>query len=208
MVDDLHLVRLAGAVADLTAWLKGQGVPGAIIGGLAANLLGRPRITNDVDAVVLLGNLALDTFLAYGAGFGFSPRINDAASFAEKNRVLLLIHTPSKTEVDISLGILPFEQESVERASILTVAGISFPVISPEDLIIMKALPRRTRDVADIEAILDTHLELDLARVRYWVSQFASILESPEILDDLERMLMRRRQKVQPKNSDIPGDQT
>ena len=30
MVDDLHLVRLAGAVADLTAWLKGQGVPGAI----------------------------------------------------------------------------------------------------------------------------------------------------------------------------------
>lgn len=52
MADDLHLVRLAGAVADLTAWLKDQGVRGAIIGGLAANLLGRPRITNDVGAVV------------------------------------------------------------------------------------------------------------------------------------------------------------
>jgi len=193
VTDDLHLVRLAGAVADLTAWLKDQAVPGAIIGGLAANLLGRPRITKDVDAVVLLGDLQIDAFLVSGASFGFSPRISDAPNFAAKNRVLLLVHNPSRTEVDISLGVLPFERESVERASIVTVAGISFPVISPEDLIIMKALPRRTRDVADIEAVLDAHPDLDLDRVRYWVSQFASILEAPEILDDLERMLNRTR---------------
>ena len=107
---------------------------------------------------------------------------------------MLLSHNPSKTDVDVSLGVLPFERESVERASIVTVAGISFPVISPEDLIIMKALARRTRDVADIEAVLDAHPDLDLNRIRYWVSQFASILDVPEILDDLERMLNRSRQ--------------
>jgi uncharacterized nucleotidyltransferase DUF6036 len=194
VADDLHLVRLAGAVSDLTAWLKNEAIPGAIIGGLAANLLGRPRITKDVDAVVLLGDLQIDAFLASGARFGFSPRINDASEFASKNRVLLLSHNPSKTDVDVSLGVLPFERESVERASIVTVAGISFPVISPEDLIIMKALARRTRDVADIEAVLDAHPDLDLNRIRYWVSQFASILDVPEILDDLERMLNRSRQ--------------
>jgi len=54
----------------------------------------------------------------------------------------------------------------------------------------MKAL----RDVADIEAVLDAHPDLDLDRVRYWVSQFASVLEAPEILVDLERMLKRNRQ--------------
>ena len=160
-----------------------------MIGGLSANLLGRPRVTKDVDAVVLLGDLHIDAFLAAGARFGFSPRIGDAAAFAAKNRVLLLVHDPSKTDVDISLGVLPFEQESVDRASIVTIAGISFPLVSPEDLIIMKALPRRPRDIADIEAVLDAHPKLDFERVRYWVSQFASVLEAPEILDDLERIL-------------------
>ena len=111
MAHELHVVRLIGAVADLTALLKDQGVPGAFIGGLAANLLGRPRITKDVDAVVLLGNLQVESFLAAAARFGFAPRISDATKFAAKNRVLLLIHEPSKTDVDISLGILPFEQD-------------------------------------------------------------------------------------------------
>ena len=114
MAHEPHFVRLAGAVADLTAWLKDQAVPGAIIGGLAANLLGRPRITKDVDAVVLLGDLQVEAFLATGTRFGFAPRIGDAAAFAAKNRVLLVIHSPSKTDVDISLAPCPLN----ERASI------------------------------------------------------------------------------------------
>jgi len=188
---DIHVVRLIGAVAGLTAWLKDQGVPGAFIGGLAANLLGRPRITKDVDAVVLLGNLRLESFLAAGPRFGFAPRISDATKFAAKNRVLLLVHEPSKTDVDVSLGVLPFEQECVDRASIITVAGVSFPLVSPEDLIVMKALARRARDVADIEAVLDVQPAVDLERVRDWVRQFAEVLEAPDILDDLERILAR-----------------
>lgn len=164
---------------------------GAIVGGLAANLLGRPRITRDVDAVVLLENLQIDEFLGSGANFGYLPRISDAVAFATKSRVLLLMHDPTKTDVDISLGILPFEKESVERASVVTAEGISFPIISPEDLIIMKALPRRSRDVADIEAVLDAHTDLDLERIRSWVGQFAAILEAPEIEEDLERIINR-----------------
>jgi len=53
----------------------------------------------------------------------------------------------------------------------------------------MKALARRARDVADIEAVLDVQPEVDLERVRYWVSQFAEVLEAPDILDDLEKIL-------------------
>src|SRR5262249_1700947 len=59
----------------------------------------------------------------------------------------------------------------------------------------MKSLPRCPRDVADIEAVLDAHPGLDLTRVRYWVGQFASVLEAPEILDDVERILNRKRRR-------------
>ncbi len=46
---------------------------------------------------------------------GIEPRIDHAADFARKNRVLLLKHTLTDTSIDISLGALPFEVEMVER---------------------------------------------------------------------------------------------
>lgn len=55
----------------------------------------------------------------------------------------------------------------------------------------MKAVAHRLRDIADIEAILNVERNLDLARIRYWVSQFAGALEMPELVDDLERVLRR-----------------
>jgi hypothetical protein len=43
--------------------------------------------------------------------FGQQFSIPDAADFARKNRVLLLRHSPTEIDIDVSLGILPFEEE-------------------------------------------------------------------------------------------------
>ncbi|HWX41283.1 MAG TPA: nucleotidyltransferase [Blastocatellia bacterium] len=186
------LSPLLHVLANLTAWLRAQKVRGAVIGGVAASILGRPRATRDVDAVVLMDTARLESFLASGSQFGFAARIEGAVEFAIRNRVLLLVHVPSETQVDISLGVLPFEQESIARAKRVTVSGISFPLVTAEDLIIMKAVAHRPRDMVDIESVLDTMTNLDLGRIRDWVSQFAAVLESPDILDDLENILSRR----------------
>jgi hypothetical protein len=71
------------------------------------------------------------------------------------------------------------------------VAGVPVPLPTPEDLIIMKAVAHRERDMLDIEGLLATHPSLDVSRVRFWVRAFADALESPEIYDDLERQLQR-----------------
>jgi predicted nucleotidyltransferase len=186
------LSPLLHVLADLTAWLRAQDVRGAVIGGVAASILGRPRATRDVDAVVLMDSTRLESFLASSSQYGFAARVEGAEEFAIRNRVLLLVHVPTETQVDISLGVLPFEQESIARAKWVTVSGVSFPLVTAEDLIIMKAVAHRSRDLVDIESVLDTVTNLDLGRIRDWVSQFASVLESPEILDDLENILSRR----------------
>ncbi|MGH9835680.1 MAG: nucleotidyltransferase [Blastocatellia bacterium] len=80
---------------------------------------------------------------------------------------------------------------SWSRARTLTIGSLKLRVATPEDLIIMKAVAHRLRDIADIEAILNVERNLDLARIRYWVSQFAGALEMPELVDDLERVLRR-----------------
>ena len=59
-----HLAPLLAALGDLSAWLLAKKVPGAVIGGVAASLLGRPRLTRDVDAMVLLDEGKWEDFLA------------------------------------------------------------------------------------------------------------------------------------------------
>jgi hypothetical protein len=176
---------------DLLRWLEATQTPYATIGGIGVSLLVGARATKDVDAVLWLDTDHVESFLQTGAAYGFVPRISDAAAFARTQRVLLLQHQPTGITVDLSCGVLPFEHEMIARARTLTIGSLKLRVATPEDLIIMKAIAHRPRDIADIEAILNIEQNLDLARVRHWVKQFADTLEMPELREDLEKMLRR-----------------
>jgi hypothetical protein len=180
---------LLQAIGDLLAWFQATGVPGVIIGDVAASLQSKPRLTRNVDAVILLGERSLEDFLKAGARFGIVPRLSDPLKFARQNRILLLIHSASSVELDVSLGVMPFEEEMVSRAHGVLVQGVSIPVASPEDLIVMKALPLRDVDARDIDSLLEVYPDLDKARVRHWVRQFAEVMEMPEMIERLEMHL-------------------
>jgi hypothetical protein len=47
---------------------------------------------------------------------------------------------PTETDIDVSLGILPFEEDMVARSSTRSFANLSIRLPTPEDLIIMKAM--------------------------------------------------------------------
>jgi len=189
------LAPLLAALRDLVAWLQATHVPGAIIGGVAASLLGRPRVTRDIDAVVLLDEKDWVPFLGTGMQLGFVPRLSDPLGFAHTARVLLVRHESSGIDIDIAFGALPFEEEAIRRAVWRDIGGISLPLPVPEDLIIMKAVAHRPRDMADIESILDAHPKLDRRRVRRWVHEFSTALDIPEILQDLNALLVQRKNR-------------
>jgi predicted nucleotidyltransferase len=188
----MELAPLLTALRDLVAWLKAGKVPGVVIGGLAASILGRPRLTRDVDVLVLLDEGLWAEFLAGGLRYDFSPRHDNTLAFAQETRVLLMRHRESGIDVDIVFGSLPFEKEAVARAIWVELGDVEVPLPLPEDLIIMKAVAHRPQDLADIEAILAAHPKLNLRRVRRWVREFAAALSMPEILNDLEALLSRR----------------
>jgi predicted nucleotidyltransferase len=100
-------------------------------------------------------------------------------------------HRDSGVPVDISFGALPFEHELVERAQPRSFGGIRLPMPSVEDLIILKAVAHRPKDIHDLRTIISVHPELDRRRIRSWVQQFADALEMPEIWDDLAPLLDR-----------------
>jgi hypothetical protein len=185
------LVLPVAPLPDLMRWWRTERVPGLVIGGLAVALLGRPRVTRDVDGMVLLAEERWPAFLDAGRSFGFVPRRPDTLAFAHEARVLLLRHKPSTINADVALGSLPFEEEAVRRATTVRVAGVNVSLPTPEDLVIMKAVAHRERDLLDIEGLLVNHPDLDRQRVRHWVRAFADALETPELYDDLQHQLQR-----------------
>jgi len=189
---DSPLSPLLAALAALSAWFRAEKVEGMVIGGVAASIVGRPRVTRDVDVLVAVPEESWDSYLQSGTPFGFVPRIRGAVEFARTSRVLLLRHEPSDTEIDVALAGLPFEREALGRRRVVQIQGVDVPLVTAEDLIVMKAIAHRPRDVTDIEGILDLQRGLDLRRVRKAVQQFAEALDAPDLAADLEKLLKRR----------------
>ena len=81
------LIPLLAALRDLMRWFEKSEVPGIVIGGVAASLLGRPRFTRDVDALVLLDPEQWKDFLEFGEQCGFAARRPDALRFASRTRL-------------------------------------------------------------------------------------------------------------------------
>jgi hypothetical protein len=183
------LVAPLVALLQLLSEFEGRGV---IIGGIAASLLGKPRLTADLDAMILLSIEEVSRLIEIAQMEGLEPRVKDVQEFALRHRVVLLRHTASGTNVDISLGILPFEEQVVERRIEYQVGSLLIPLPTPEDLIIMKAVAHRPNDLADIQAIIENHPDLDQERIEDWVHQFAEALEMPELWEDIDKMFRRR----------------
>src|SRR5215216_3026881 len=159
---------------------------GVIIGGIATGFLGKPRFTVDLDAMFLASTKDIPHILGMAKEEGIEPRTDKVMEFAQKSRVLLLRHSSSGASIDISLGVLPFEEEVVARSNMYDAGMLSLRLPTPEDLIIMKAIAHRPKDLIDIQTVIDAHPDLDVTRIKQWVKSFADVLETPGLWADIE----------------------
>lgn len=175
-----------------TAWqlhtfFTARGILYAIIGGLAVQRWGQPRLTRDVYFTVLLPpggeEPALREIVA-----AFPPRIDEAVRFALEHRVLP-VEGPGGSEADISLGLPGYEEEALARAVPYDLGGgRAVRMCSAEDLLIHKALAGRPQDVLDIEGIVARQGKaLDVAYVRRWLGELAGISSDAEVVARFER---------------------
>jgi hypothetical protein len=125
----------------------------AVVGGIAVNLHGYVRATNDLDIFIRPSvenaRLAFQALLAIGIPLqGLEP---DDLLDDEEN----LRFGPEEDHIDIlsSIGELTFDQ--VWRNRIETeIEGLSVPFISLADLIANKRQVGRLRDLADVEELM------------------------------------------------------
>jgi hypothetical protein len=135
-----------------------------VVGGLAMNLYGVPRLTMDVDLVLALDEANLDRFLACAAELGLRPQAPvSPASFKdpeqrrqwreEKGMISLawLPASPEAPTVDVLIAhCLDFDQ-AYRRSQSRQAGGVQIHLAAVDDLIAMKQLAGRQQDQADIE---------------------------------------------------------
>jgi len=182
---------LLGALEALTRALQNANVPAVIVGGVAVSLLGRPRFTRDIDALVDLDETRWPTLLEAARLLAIVPRIDDPLEFVRRTRVLLLRHEPSQIDIDVIVGGLPFERAAVASGAWHALGGFDVRLPRAEDLMIMKAIAQRPQDLLDLAALIETHPEADLSRVRHWVREFSVAATMPSLLEEFDHLIAR-----------------
>ena len=171
-----------------------EGLPGMIIGGVAVIALGFPRTTVDIDATVWATLDDLDSLVGRLERAGIAPRIAGAIDFAKTNRVLLMKHCDSGVPIDISLAVLPFEQEAIAHRRVIDVGGLRMTIPRVDDLLVYKMVASRPQDLRDAEELLLRYVDtVDLSRGRRLVGEFAAVLERPEMLTTFDRLVALAR---------------
>ena len=141
-------------LADLDDWLRAQGVSYAVIGGIATTVRGEPRFTADVDVVVGIDLDRALQLLDSLISSPFRPLFTDVADVVKKAFILPIRHISSGIRVDMAIGMTGFERQLIARATEATIGGRSIPVATAEDLILLKVLAGRPRDVDDVSRIV------------------------------------------------------
>ncbi|WP_243439478.1 nucleotidyl transferase AbiEii/AbiGii toxin family protein [Fundidesulfovibrio soli] len=146
--------------------LSEAGIRYLLTGGVAVNFHGLPRMTFDVDLIVLFERDNLERLTTLLEGLGYVPRLPvPAAGLADeatreqwKRDKGLLAYTfmhPSQpmAEVDVMIDTpAPFE-ELAARGMNVPFGSTTVPLISREDLIATKLGSPRRQDICDVEAL-------------------------------------------------------
>lgn len=181
------MVDLILAAADLQAKLDRLSLPNCVIGGLALQVWGEPRLTRDIDFNVITG-FGDEAEKIYQVLPLIKPRVNDALPFAIEHRVILGL-TAEAIPVDIALGGFDYERRMVGRAVSLELATLVWVrVCSAEDLIVMKAFAGRDQDWVDISGVLHRTLHLDWPLIEFELSGLLELVEDVEPLKKLRDM--------------------
>lgn len=184
-IGDRHL----SALRSLAAALSREGIDAALIGGVAVSLLAEPRFTRDLDALIIYDTEDIVGLIETLADFDLRPLFEGAEQFARDSRVIALRHDATGLVVDVQLGCMPFETEVVERAKPSGEPGIPLRLATPEDLVILKAIASRPKDLEDIRNIALTYPDMDRKRIERWVREYGELLETPELWDRTRALL-------------------
>ena len=161
-------LALVDVVQAVRAACHALGARWYVFGAQAAILRGAVRHTEDVDFTIDLAGRATRDLVDALATRGVALRVTDADDFIAATQVLPLVHRASGTPIDIRVPCI-------------------------EDLLVMKVLAARPKDLEDVAAIAAANPDHDAAAVRETRREIEAAIEHDDLLPAYDAALVRAR---------------
>ncbi len=158
-----HLdIQLTEVFDLLVRFFNKNKIPYCLIGGLVASYWGEPRYTKDSDFIIhFSANDWSKLAEILPAPLTLEERGPSQAQIFKKQGHLLL--------ADVILSEMDYQEEAITRAITIDLLGTKVNICSAEDLIILKTIAFRTRDIDDIERVLAQRKNLDKIYLKKWL---------------------------------------
>ncbi len=161
------------ALRDITAVMERFGISYAVIGGVAVRAYGIPRPTYDLDFTIEIPRERLADLFDAVENEGYTVAESYRSGWIDEVAGMPLVKfrcyiQGQGVDVDIFIAEKPFQRELLKRRQRVETPDGDTWLASPEDIILLKLLAHRPRDMSDIGDILFTQGELDWGYLRRW----------------------------------------
>jgi hypothetical protein len=167
------MTDLFQAIGQLVPLFEQLGASYAVMGGIAVRAYGIPRPTYDVDFTLAFPRERLQELYDAVERIGYTVPEAFRTGWVDQVSGLALVkfrwyREGQGIDIDVFLAEAPYQQEVLKRRRRIQLDGLTTWLVSPEDLILLKLLAARPRDLADIGDVLFTQGQLDEAYLRHW----------------------------------------
>jgi predicted nucleotidyltransferase len=160
-------VSLRETFSILNAFFTREDIPYALIGGYAVAVWGEIRATKDIDLLCHAADIRRINEGLKRAGFKFEHRTGDVDDPVSDVVRIELGDSLVTCVVDVLAGIRGAPAGVLDRCVWIQIEGNSVPVVSAEDLVVLKLLAGSVRDLEDARSILHLHGDrLDIPMLR------------------------------------------
>lgn len=182
------LVRTIHEFADLFDRL---GMPYAIMGGWAVRLYGLPRPTYDIDFTIAAPSERLQELYSEVSGLGCTVPDQFLGGWIDRVADMPLVKFRLYVEghgldIDVFLAESPYQEELLRRRRLHELRGRPVQFVSPEDLVLLKLIAARSRDLGDIEDVMLARPDIDEAYMRRWAGPLGVEEKLEEVLASRE----------------------
>ena len=185
------------ALAALATCFDSLGVRWYLFGAQAAIYHGVARLTADIDVTVQPACLSTRELVGTMAAHGFGLRATASDDFVARTRVLPFVHSATRLPVDVVLAGPGLEEQFLDRAEMHVLEGVRIPIASAEDLLTMKILASRPKDLDDAASMLRARsAEIDLDQVCQTLRLLEQALSQSDLIPRLEQILQRTKRSA------------
>ena len=177
---------IAELLADLGRAFAAAGIDWYLFGAQAAICYGVARLTADVDVTARVPPTVDAGWIEIIESHGFTRRFTDAG-FTRRSRVIPIVHHATGLPVDIVLAGPGLEEQFLARAAMQRIDDVEVPVIDISDLVVLKVLAGRPKDVEDLAVLIRLNeASIDHARVRAVLRDLENALGQSDLLRTFE----------------------